>query len=285
MEFSKTTYILFVVGLIGLMGLGVYYQRQEKAPQATPATPETDSTVRDPLLTPVNLPATPQGAVYLLTDERGDELLSFTMGTEGATLLASVAQAPHPQEPLTLSIATEEMSTPLLQGTLQGGLRPLVNLTDLHVGAQLGLPDGLNAPSEYAGIWFADLATESSLLELPVLPQGYVYEASLFVNEISIPFARFSDPMTDELTVFFTGTTTLPGEAFVTVDTNEWPALAAIAQAQNLRTDTPLITLSLHVNNTIAFPLAQTQLNKDIGTRTTIPFELITQPPQLQIIW
>lgn len=78
-----------------------------------------------------------------------------------------------------------------------------------------GLPDS----DELAGIWFENLETGGPSLDVPVLPEGWTYEAWAVVEGRPLSLGRFSDPASADDFDGFSATTfpapNVPGEDFL----------------------------------------------------------------------
>ncbi len=120
-------------------------------------------------------------------------------------------------------------ATKLLGGDISDGMATL----DVSHGAALGddfsmvagdyilatPTDGANT-SETSGLWFLDLSsgTPDTGLELPLLPEGWVYEGWAVIDGTPVTTGRFTDPMAADFSAPYSGSEPgppFPGEDFL----------------------------------------------------------------------
>ncbi|MFH1749473.1 MAG: hypothetical protein ABH837_01065 [bacterium] len=107
-------------------------------------------------------------------------------------------------------------------------LQYIINLEGTKGSFILSTPtDGSRYTNENAGIWFVYEVKNNQIpsLDLPVLPEGWVYESWIFYENNFISMGKFSDPGVADATAEFSGkknSPTFPGEDFLHRPTTDY---------------------------------------------------------------
>ncbi|MFT7621176.1 MAG: hypothetical protein ACI9WU_000337 [Myxococcota bacterium] len=160
----------------------------------------------------------------------GEEKVSVGVFTEGAAASLSSTMNPADSDAFVVTIEPTPDTDPgpsgvvVLSGTVVDGVADLTLPVDLSAAAggfilRAPTDDATNViANDEAGVWFLEMGAEGPMvgMDLPALPDGWVYEGWAVTQGVPLTSGRFVDPaMADFASPYSDGGPPFPGEDFL----------------------------------------------------------------------
>lgn len=287
-----------------------YVHRQITSGQALNAPAAVPTYVQ---LYPQTIPSLTKGLYELVVEDKngqGHSLGTFSVqGTEHRVVDANGQAIANGLFPLPAGVSdltkagiyirdtASSERVPFMAGAFSGDRSHLdfiaADIAKVSGSYMLATPtDGDQTLNEISGLWFGDVANSQPGLQLPALPNGWVYEGWAVLADGSLTTGRFVSGNRSDLSAAFSAggaAPAIPGEDFL-----RNPPVAVFPSIQfplDLRGKAVMISVEpdTHgIDPTGAAPFGMTVLRADISKRadTRVPYELksVVELPKASVV-